>query len=68
MGVVRASQKISNFLGMSVAPVDIFTATCITDLANFLENLLVKSHSPSMTAPSELPEPKLYLQTYQKKL
>ncbi|OWM69223.1 hypothetical protein CDL15_Pgr025410 [Punica granatum] len=59
IGVVRASQKISNFLGVPVAPIDIFTSTCIADLANFLENLLVKSHPPTMTTPSELPEPEI---------
>ncbi|KAL9675061.1 hypothetical protein QQ045_003261 [Rhodiola kirilowii] len=43
IGVVRASQKLSDFLGVPVGAVDIFTATCIADLANFSENLVLKS-------------------------
>ncbi|KAK4407365.1 Long-chain-fatty-acid--AMP ligase FadD26 [Sesamum angolense] len=44
IGVVRAAQKLSDFLGVPVGAVDIFTATSIEDLANFSENLLIKSH------------------------
>ncbi|CAI0450227.1 unnamed protein product [Linum tenue] len=43
IGVVRAAQKLSDFLGVPVGAVDIFTATCIGDLATFSENLLMKS-------------------------
>ncbi|CAN1354740.1 Long-chain-fatty-acid--AMP ligase FadD28 [Linum perenne] len=43
IGVVRAAQKLSDFLGAPVGAVDIFTATCIADLASFSENLLMKS-------------------------
>lgn len=39
IGVVRAAQKLSGFLGVPVGAIDIFTATCINDLANFAENL-----------------------------
>ncbi|KAA3490579.1 AMP-dependent synthetase and ligase family protein [Gossypium australe] len=52
IGVVRASQKLSDFLGVPVGAVDIFTATCIADLANFSENLLVKSKPDLTTASS----------------
>ncbi|XP_073155220.1 uncharacterized protein [Henckelia pumila] len=47
IGVVRAAQKLSDFLGVPVGAIDIFTATCINDLADFAENLLKKSHSQS---------------------
>uniref|UniRef100_A0A6V7QWC8 4-coumarate--CoA ligase n=1 Tax=Ananas comosus var. bracteatus TaxID=296719 RepID=A0A6V7QWC8_ANACO len=47
IGVVRAAQKLSDYLGIPVGAVDIFTATCISDLASFSENLLMKSQSPS---------------------
>ncbi|KAL0437251.1 UNVERIFIED_CONTAM: Long-chain-fatty-acid--AMP ligase FadD28 [Sesamum radiatum] len=43
IGVVRAAQKLSDFLGVPVGAIDIFTATCIDDLANFSDNLLKKS-------------------------
>ncbi|XP_059668858.1 uncharacterized protein LOC132313937 [Cornus florida] len=43
IGVVRAAQKLSDFLGVPVGAIDIFTATCIEDLANFAENLLKKT-------------------------
>ncbi|CAN0891896.1 Long-chain-fatty-acid--AMP ligase FadD28 [Linum grandiflorum] len=43
IGVVRAAQKLSDFLGVPVGAVDIFSATCIADLASFSENLLMKS-------------------------
>ncbi|KAL0419628.1 UNVERIFIED_CONTAM: Long-chain-fatty-acid--AMP ligase FadD26 [Sesamum radiatum] len=48
IGVVRAAQKLSDFLGVPVGAVDIFTATSIEDLANFSENLLIKSHPQDM--------------------
>ncbi|KAG6400961.1 hypothetical protein SASPL_137806 [Salvia splendens] len=44
IGVVRAAQKLSDFLGVPVGAVDIFTATSIEDLASFSENLLIKSN------------------------
>ncbi|XP_020268051.1 uncharacterized protein LOC109843528 isoform X1 [Asparagus officinalis] len=43
IGVVRAAQKLSDYLGVPVGAVDIFTATCISDLASFSQNLLKKS-------------------------
>ncbi|KAJ4724177.1 AMP-dependent synthetase/ligase [Melia azedarach] len=52
IGVVRAAQKLSDFLGVSVGAVDIFTATCIEDLANFSENLIMKSQPELMTTSS----------------
>ncbi|KAG7010248.1 fadD28, partial [Cucurbita argyrosperma subsp. argyrosperma] len=45
--VVRAAQKLSNFLGVPVGAVDIFTATCIADLASISENILAKNHAQS---------------------
>ncbi|MBA0867227.1 hypothetical protein Goshw_028484 [Gossypium schwendimanii] len=59
IGVVRASQKLSDFLGVPVGAVDIFTATCIADLANFSEDLLVKSKPDLTTASSFHAEPDL---------
>ncbi|RZC83134.1 hypothetical protein C5167_045919 [Papaver somniferum] len=50
IGVVRAAQKLSDFLGVPVGAVDIFTATCIDDLARFSENLLHKSQQQSVSA------------------
>nr|XP_048324739.1 uncharacterized protein LOC125421057 [Ziziphus jujuba var. spinosa] len=53
IGVVRAAQKLSDFLGVPVGAVDIFTATCIAELASFSENLLLKSQpDQSMTGTS----------------
>ncbi|XP_028780067.1 uncharacterized protein LOC114736418 [Neltuma alba] len=43
IGVVKATQKLSDFLGVPVAAIDVFTASCIQELANFSENLLLKS-------------------------
>lgn len=57
IGVVRAAQKLSDFLGVPVGAVDIFTATCIEDLAIFSENLLIKSGPHSESNPSDLYEP-----------
>ncbi|KAL8122202.1 hypothetical protein AgCh_018810 [Apium graveolens] len=56
IGVVRASQKLSDFLGVPVGAVDIFTATCIADLASFSENLILKSRPQTDTAPSYVME------------
>jgi acyl-CoA synthetase (AMP-forming)/AMP-acid ligase II len=52
IGVVRAAQKLSDFLGVPVGAVDIFTATCISDLASFSEDLLMKSQPQLMSSPS----------------
>ncbi|KAF5191536.1 Long-chain-fatty-acid--amp ligase fadd26 [Thalictrum thalictroides] len=52
IGVVRAAQELSDFLGVPVGAVDIFTATCIADLASFSENLLVKCQPQPTIAPS----------------
>ncbi|KAF8398460.1 hypothetical protein HHK36_017388 [Tetracentron sinense] len=57
IGVVRAAQRLSDFLGVPVGAVDIFTANCISDLANFSENLVMKSQPQLMTAPAYHPEP-----------
>ncbi|GFZ20652.1 hypothetical protein Acr_28g0013570 [Actinidia rufa] len=51
IGVVRAAQKLSFFLGVPVGAIDIFTATCIEDLANFSDDLLKKSR-PDFVIPS----------------
>ncbi|KAI6669511.1 hypothetical protein NL676_004396 [Syzygium grande] len=59
IGVVRAAQKLSDFLGVPVGAVDIFTATCIADLANFAENLLRKSQPNLVTTQSNHPEPEI---------
>ncbi|KAI3748293.1 hypothetical protein L6452_11277 [Arctium lappa] len=52
IGVVRAAQKLSDFLGVPVGAVDVFTATCISDLASFSENLLMKSQPNHATNPA----------------
>jgi len=51
IGVVKATQKLSDFLGVPVAAIDVFTASCIQELANFSENLMLKSQSNSSHAP-----------------
>ncbi|KAK9078555.1 hypothetical protein SSX86_002612 [Deinandra increscens subsp. villosa] len=57
IGVVRAAQKLSDFLGVPVGAVDVFTSTCISDLASFAENLVMKSQPNLATNPfSVLPE------------
>ncbi|CAI9106622.1 OLC1v1005818C1 [Oldenlandia corymbosa var. corymbosa] len=57
IGVVRAAQKLSDFLGVPVGAVDIFTATCIEDLANFSEDHLMKSQPQLLRNHSHLQEP-----------
>ncbi|OMO94048.1 AMP-dependent synthetase/ligase [Corchorus capsularis] len=57
IGVVRAAQKLSDFLGVPVGAVDIFTATCIADLANFSENLVAKSKPELLTNSSVSVQP-----------
>ncbi|XVF04642.1 hypothetical protein REPUB_Repub05bG0102300 [Reevesia pubescens] len=59
IGVVRAAQKLSDFLEVPVGAVDIFTATCIADLANFSENLVAKAKPELITTSSDLSEPDL---------
>ncbi|XWS73491.1 hypothetical protein CRYUN_Cryun02cG0133800 [Craigia yunnanensis] len=59
IGVVRAAQKLSDFLGVPIGAVDIFTATCIADLANFSENLIARSKPELITTSSLHPEPDL---------
>ncbi|KAK6937085.1 Amine oxidase [Dillenia turbinata] len=59
IGVVRASQKLSDFLGVPVGAVDIFTATCINDLASFSEDLLMKANPQVIANPTDLPEPEI---------
>ncbi|XP_063940050.1 uncharacterized protein LOC135149116 [Daucus carota subsp. sativus] len=54
IGVVRAAQKLSTYLGQPVGAIDIFTATCIEDLADFAEGLLQKSRPQSITDPSPM--------------
>lgn len=56
IGVVRAAQKLSVFLSVPVGAIDIFTATCIDDLADFAENLLIKSRPSSVTTSSDFAE------------
>ncbi|KAF3452581.1 hypothetical protein FNV43_RR03014 [Rhamnella rubrinervis] len=57
IGVVGAAQKLSDFLGVPVGAVDIFTATCIQELASFSASLLLKTqHQSTMTTPSDVPE------------
>ncbi|KAJ0083836.1 hypothetical protein Patl1_29820 [Pistacia atlantica] len=59
IGVVRAAQKLSDFLGVPVGAVDIFTATCIVDLANFSENLITKSQPQLTNNSTDTPEPEI---------
>ncbi|KAJ8574149.1 hypothetical protein K7X08_025954 [Anisodus acutangulus] len=56
IGVVRAAQKLSDFLGVQVGAIDIFTATCIDDLASFTEDLVMKSRPQGTENPSYLPD------------
>ncbi|KAK7312416.1 hypothetical protein VNO77_36258 [Canavalia gladiata] len=56
IGVVKATQKLSDFLGTPVAAIDVFTASCILELANFSEDLLSKSHPQLPSDPSNVPE------------
>ncbi|KAI5436501.1 hypothetical protein KIW84_022842 [Lathyrus oleraceus] len=56
IGVVKATQKLSDFLGVPVVAIDVFSASCIQELANFSENLLLKSQPHHMNSPSYAPE------------
>ncbi|XP_076931501.1 uncharacterized protein LOC143596677 [Bidens hawaiensis] len=58
IGVVRAAQKLSGFLGTPVGAIDIFTATCIDDLADFAEDLLKKSFPESTRSSPDIPHNK----------
>jgi acyl carrier protein len=51
IAVVRAAQNLSDFLGTSVGAIDIFTASCISELADFLVNLLHKSGPQAANQP-----------------
>ncbi|KAL9322940.1 hypothetical protein ACSQ67_010993 [Phaseolus vulgaris] len=55
IGVVKATQKLSDFLGVPVAAIDVFTASCIQELANFSENLLLKSQPQLKSNSSHAP-------------
>ncbi|RDX99010.1 fadD28, partial [Mucuna pruriens] len=56
IGVVKATQKLSDFLGTPVAAIDVFTASCILELANFSEDLLSKSQPQLSINPFSVPE------------
>ncbi|KAK4254880.1 hypothetical protein QN277_007957 [Acacia crassicarpa] len=56
IGVVKVTQKLSDFLGVQVAAIDVFTASCIQELANFSENLLLKSQPQLVNNPSHVEE------------
>ncbi|KAL5055826.1 hypothetical protein RYX36_036508 [Vicia faba] len=56
IGVVKATQKLSDFLGTPVAAIDVFTASCIQELANFSEDLLSKNQTQLSSNPSDVPE------------
>ncbi|MED6210728.1 hypothetical protein PIB30_066868 [Stylosanthes scabra] len=56
IGVVKATQKLSDFLGIPVAAIDVFTTSCIQELANFSENLLLKSKPQLVSNPSNASE------------
>ncbi|KAK7325060.1 hypothetical protein VNO77_29113 [Canavalia gladiata] len=56
IGAVKATQKLSDFLGVPVAAIDVFTASCIQELANFSENLLLKSQPQLVSDSSHAPE------------
>ncbi|KAL2486015.1 4-coumarate--CoA ligase [Abeliophyllum distichum] len=59
IGVVRAAQKLSDYLGVPVGAVDIFTATSIEDLASFSEDLVAKSQPQHTKNSASLPEPEV---------
>ncbi|PHU29470.1 hypothetical protein BC332_01563 [Capsicum chinense] len=59
IGIVRAAQKISTFLGVPVGAIDIFSATCIEDLADFAEYLLIKSRLELVATTSNSCESKM---------
>ncbi|KAF3655908.1 hypothetical protein T459_01515 [Capsicum annuum] len=59
IGVVRAAQKISSFLGVPVGAIDIFSATCIEDLADYAEDLLIKSRPELVETTSNSCESKM---------
>ncbi|AES67729.2 AMP-binding enzyme [Medicago truncatula] len=56
ISVVKATQKLSDFLGVTVAAIDVFSASCIQELVNFSENLLLKSQPHLLSNPSYAPE------------
>ncbi|MED6209626.1 hypothetical protein PIB30_056565 [Stylosanthes scabra] len=56
IGVVKATQKLSDFLGTPVAAIDVFTATNILELANFSDDLLSKTQPQLSSKPTNVPE------------
>ncbi|KAJ1399879.1 Trimeric LpxA-like superfamily [Sesbania bispinosa] len=56
IGVVKATQKLSDFLGTPVAAIDVFTASCIVELANFSEDLISKAQPQLSSNPSNVLE------------
>ncbi|KAI9119358.1 hypothetical protein K1719_010033 [Acacia pycnantha] len=53
-GVFKLTQKLYDFLGVQVAAIDFFIAACIQELANFSENLLLKSQPQLVNDPSHV--------------
>ena len=56
IGVVKATQKLSEFLGTPVAAIDVFTASCIQELASFSEDLLLKTQPQLSSNATDVPE------------
>ncbi|MED6168809.1 hypothetical protein PIB30_015190 [Stylosanthes scabra] len=56
IGVVKATQKLSHFLGTPVAAIDVFTATNILELANFSDDLISKTQPQLSSKPTNVPE------------
>ncbi|XP_027911686.1 uncharacterized protein LOC114170408 [Vigna unguiculata] len=56
IGVVKATQKLSDFLATPISAIDVFTASCILELANFCEDLLSKSQPQLTSNSSNVPE------------
>ncbi|CAJ1933275.1 unnamed protein product [Sphenostylis stenocarpa] len=56
IGVIKATQKLSDFLATPIAAIDVFTASCIEELANFCEDLLSKSQPQLINNSSNVPE------------
>ena len=56
IGVVKAAQKLSDFLATPISAIDVFTASCILELANFCEDLLSKSQPQLTSNSSNVPE------------
>ena len=54
--MVKATQKLSDFLGTPVAAIDVFTASCILELVNFSKDLLSKSQPQLSSNLPNIPE------------